>query len=225
MHINEIFTSLSGEADGFDRQGCLATFVRLQGCNLHCKWCDTKYASGFDGWEDMTVEEVVAQCPTRHVVITGGEPLLQQKDVNELVHKLVEHSFSRNGHDYGAHTLITIETNGSIPILIDQARCWYNFLRFVVDYKLDSSGVNSSMLPEIFGRLAALDVIKFVIADLQDYRQAKDTLSAHPRWCAQKVFSPVPKKSWPTELAKAIIGDKLEDVRFSLQLHKMVNIM
>lgn len=214
MQINEIFTSLSGECDGFGNQGGLATFVRFQGCNLKCKWCDTEYAQGHTGHEEMSVEEVVAQCTTRHIIITGGEPLLQQEDVKELVTRLCEQL-----------RFVTIETNGSLEITIDPARTSYDFLRFVVDYKLDSSGTNNAMLPAVFDHLYALDVIKFVIADLQDYRQAIDTLLRnYPRWRARKVFSPVPKKAWPAELAKVIVQDKLERVRLSIQLHKTLKI-
>lgn len=214
MQVNEIFTSLSGEADGFGLQGGLATFVRLQGCNLECKWCDTKYARCINKGKTMSVEEVVAWCPTRHIIITGGEPLLQQEEVNQLVNRLVDN-----------FCLVTIETNGSIPITIDPARAKYEFVRFVVDYKLDSSGMSKAMLPKVFDQLYTLDVIKFVIADLQDHRQAKDTLLRnYPGWSARKVFSPVPKGNWPAELANTIVQDKLENVQLSLQWHKIVNI-
>lgn len=213
MHVNEIFVSLSGEADGFNRQGHLATFVRLQGCNLHCHWCDTKYASNVDDAEEMSIEKVIAQCMTRHIIITGGEPLLQQEEVNALMIQLT-----------GLFHLVTLETNGSCKITIDPTRSRYEWLRFVVDYKLDSSGENSAMIPTVFERLRSLDVIKFVIADQQDYRQAQDVLHRYPRWRAHVVFSPIPKGDWPAELANIMINDTLEDIQLSLQLHKQLKI-
>jgi len=225
MYINEIFTSLSGECDGFGLQGGFATFIRLQGCNLECKWCDTVRARNCTGGKEMSIEEVMEQCTSRHIIITGGEPLCQQKEVDQLVDKLIKRSFPKDGRDFDEHVLVTIETNGSIPINIDKARARYNHIRFVVDYKLSSSGMGNSMLQSVFGRLYSLDVIKFVIADLQDHRQAKDILLLNPQWRARKVFSPVPKGNWPEELAKEMVRDKLENVQFSLQLHKMVNIL
>lgn len=216
MRINEIFTSLSGEADGFGLQGGLATFVRLQGCNLECTWCDTKYARNFDDWEELSVVEVATQCTTHHIIITGGEPLLQQEEVAELIELLC--SMGRRDH------LITVETNGSILPTMYPSHIRYETLRWVVDYKLDSSGESKAMLPEIFEGLFEFDVIKFVIADLQDYRQAKDILLRNPDWRATKVFSPVPKGHWPAGLANALVNDKLENVQFSLQWHKMLDI-
>lgn len=216
MNVNEIFTSLSGECDGFGNQGGLATFVRLQGCNLKCRWCDTKDARNFENWEEMSVEEVAKRCTTRYIIITGGEPLLQQEEVAELIGLLCP--YGRKDH------LITIETNGSILPSIYTHHTRYETLRLVVDYKLDSSGESESMVPEFFRGLYELDVIKFVIADLQDYRQAKDILLKNPDWSAKKVFSPVPKGNWPYGLAKAMISDKLEGIKFSLQWHKVLDI-
>jgi len=80
------------------------------------------------------------------------------------------------------------------------------------------------MVPEIFEQLYTLDVIKFVIADYQDYRQAKELIWRHPKWRARKVFSPVPKGNWAEELANEMVQDQLENVQFSLQWHKIVHV-
>lgn len=218
MQVNEIFTSLSGEADGFGLQGSLATFVRLQGCNLKCKWCDTARASDPQHGYEINIEAIVSQCTSRHVIITGGEPLLQQEEVAQLVELLCPGG--RKEH------LITIETNGSYNLTIDPAHAKYETLRWVVDYKLDSSGECKQMIPEVFERLYPLDVIKFVIADLQDYRQAKDALLRNPQWSARNVFSPVLSRGpeWSAELANAIVHDRLENFQFSLQWHKLLRL-
>ena len=213
MNINEIFTSLSGEPDGFNNQGGLATFVRLQGCNLDCVWCDTEYATLDVGGKQMTVEEVAKQCTSRHVIITGGEPLLQLEEVTRLVGLLCV--------DFH---LVTIETNGSIPITIDPARTRYEFLRFVVDYKLGSSGMGAHMKPEIFNNLYSLDVIKFVVKDLQDYRQAVTLILRNHQWRAKKIFSPVLHGKWAPCLAVWLIQDKLEGVTLALQWHKLLGL-
>lgn len=213
MNINEIFTSLSGEPDGFSNQGGLATFVRLQGCNLKCTWCDTEFAQQPLPPLIMSVEDVVKQCTSRHVIITGGEPLLQLREVEELVNILT-----------GERCFVTIETNGSIPITIDPARDKYNHLRFVVDYKLGSSGMSEHMLPEIFESLYSLDVIKFVMKDLQDYRQAKELVWQNQQWRAKRFFSPVLHGKWPPRLAVEMIKDKLEGVTLSPQLHKLLGL-
>lgn len=213
MQVNEIFTGLSGEPDGFNLQGGLATFVRLQGCNLACKWCDTKAARSFDDWKELTVDKIVKYCTCNHIIITGGEPLLQLEEVNQLAMQLVESKHR-----------VTIETNGSTPIIVNFARARYEQLRFVVDYKLTSSGMTKYMLPEVFNALFDQDVIKFVIADLQDYRQAKKVLRANPLWRAKKVFSPTKlTTTWPTRLAERMIKDALEGVTLSLQLHKLLH--
>jgi len=216
MQVNEIFTSLSGEADGFGMQGGLATFVRLQGCNLNCSWCDTERAQHFNKRKDQSVEEVASQCTNHHIIITGGEPLMQVVEVEQLIETLCP--YGRKEH------LVTIETNGAIPITIFTAHQRYETLRWVVDYKLGSSGMSRYMLPEVFNYLFELDVIKFVIADLQDYRQAKELVLKNQQWCAKKIFSPLTPGGYPKLLAKAIVEDKLEGVTLSLQLHKLLHL-
>ncbi|MHC4118521.1 MAG: 7-carboxy-7-deazaguanine synthase QueE [Planctomycetota bacterium] len=100
MVVNEIFYSLQGEGllAGFP-----SVFVRLAGCPLRCRWCDTKYAWDEDAGQDRTIEEIVeAVCrwPCRFVVITGGEPMVNF-DIRQLAREL---------KTLGKH--ITIETAG-----------------------------------------------------------------------------------------------------------------
>lgn len=216
MNINEIFVSLSGEPDGFNNQGGLATFVRLQGCNLKCTWCDTEGSRRPMPPLIMSVEEVAKQCTSKHIIITGGEPLLQLEEVDQLVDLLCP--YGRKNH------LITIETNGSIPLTIDPAHARYETLRWVVDYKLDSSGMNEFMQQEIFDGLYGLDVIKFVIKDQHDYRQAKELVLKNHQWSAKKVFSPILIGKWAPHLAVEMTIDKLEGVSLSLQWHKMLGL-
>jgi len=219
LQVNEIFVSLSGEPDGFGNQGGLATFVRLQGCNLTCKWCDTGYACTDDG-QEMCIEDVLKLCETAHVILTGGEPLLQRKGVIELVEQLVA-----TGH------WITIETNGTQKL--PQFELTHPFrlppVRYVVDYKLASSGMSQMMHWEFFDTLSMFDTIKFVIADENDYRQASILVANNPQWSGRIVFSPTliagsADMNHAECIVKAMIDDRLEFVNFAMQLHKLVNI-
>ncbi len=103
MLISEIFYSLQGEGE---LVGVPSVFVRTSGCNLRCNWCDTPYASWKPEGRPMEVEEIVAEVrkhPTRHVVLTGGEPMVAP-GIHELAFQLQE-----RGHH------ITIETAATIP--------------------------------------------------------------------------------------------------------------
>lgn len=75
--VNEIFDSIQGEGV---LAGVPATFVRLQGCDVGCHWCDTKYAWGASGGTEMSVEDIVARIQKTHIVITGGEPMMHDLD-------------------------------------------------------------------------------------------------------------------------------------------------
>jgi 7-carboxy-7-deazaguanine synthase len=100
MKVIDIFYSLQGE--GF-LAGVPSVFVRLAGCPLRCKWCDTKYAWDEKSGKDYSIEEIcqkVLQWKSKFVVITGGEPMVRS-DLPELVQKIKQ---------LGKH--ITIETAG-----------------------------------------------------------------------------------------------------------------
>lgn len=102
MQIAEIFRSIQGEST---YAGLPCIFVRLTGCNLRCVWCDTPYTSWRPEGKNWTIEKIlreVGKYPARHVVVTGGEPLLAP-ELGELTAAL---------HGRGAH--ITIETAATI---------------------------------------------------------------------------------------------------------------
>ena len=102
MKISELFFSIQGEGE---LTGIPSVFVRTSGCNLRCRWCDTKYSSWTPEGENVDIEELVERVcsyPARHVVITGGEPMIA-KDIKEFVDLLKQS---------GKH--ITIETAGTI---------------------------------------------------------------------------------------------------------------
>src|SRR5688572_2622448 len=102
MRISEIFYSLQGEGE---LTGVPSVFIRTSGCNLRCTWCDTKYASWTPEGENLSVDDLmekVASFPARHVVLTGGEPMVAP-ELPELAQRLRE---------AGLH--ITIETAGTV---------------------------------------------------------------------------------------------------------------
>jgi len=102
MWISEIFYSVQGEGE---LTGVPSVFIRTAGCNLRCTWCDTKYSSWEPEGEQIPVDSVVEQVqryPARHVVLTGGEPMIA-KQLPELASRL---------RALGLH--ITIETAGTV---------------------------------------------------------------------------------------------------------------
>lgn len=102
LPISETFLSIQGEGK---LTGVPSFFIRLSGCNLRCTWCDTPYASWNPESEPLTIDEIIScanQSGTRHIVLTGGEPLLF-KQVTELTKRLKAANFH-----------ITIETAGTV---------------------------------------------------------------------------------------------------------------
>lgn len=103
MRISEIFYSVQGEGS---LTGVPSVFVRTSGCNLRCSWCDTPYASWSPEGPEMSLEQIldeVAKHPTRHVVVTGGEPMIA-KGIREFITRLQ----AQRKH-------VTIETAGTVP--------------------------------------------------------------------------------------------------------------
>lgn len=205
MKVNEIFDSIQGE-------GVYATvpmtFIRLQGCNLACEWCDTAYARDSGGFE-MTIPEITKVVQRidlrqfRWICITGGEPLLHE-DLKELVLALASRGYR-----------IEVETNGTI-----EPPAWYRKVdSWVADIKTPSSGWCGSSRPEWFNARRK-DQVKFVVADSADLEFVAKTLSG--RICKpQIVISPVLPcdTQWRQTVWSFCVVNKY---RFSLQLHKMV---
>ena len=102
MRISEIFYSIQGEGRLL---GVPSVFIRTSGCNLRCVWCDTPYTSWRPEGRDWNIGKILREVhkyPARHVVVTGGEPLLAP-EIEELTRELKRE---------GAH--ITIETAATI---------------------------------------------------------------------------------------------------------------
>jgi len=219
IRIHSIFESISGEA-GFFLQGSWCTFIRLQGCNLRCRWCDTKQAQKSEGGKLYEIEDVVNQCKTEQVLITGGEPLLQSNEVMKLTGQLIT-----AGHD------VQIETNGSFPIpeeFVDDPVYW------VVDYKCPSSGVTRGM-PEPATFAKGLDtgknsIVKFVVANEVDTYFALAVIKQMEEevgYFNTVIISPLDAEGvlLPRiiKIIKEVDKGYLNRIIFSIQIHKITN--
>ncbi len=206
MKISEIFFSLQGE--GLEI-GLPTVFIRLFACDLRCSWCDTMYAVEGRDFKDQSVEEVINEVQEhgcKRVCITGGEPLIQMKEVEELANWLLDHGYT-----------ILLETSGHKmppPIL------WTEKSIISMDCKCPSSNMQDKMDFELFSKLRPRDQLKFVIQDIDDYEYARAILNRYTI-NANIIFQPThgSELAWLTE---KVIDDKLEHIRVLPQLHKII---
>lgn len=202
MKINEIFYSIQGEGILI---GMPTTFIRTTGCNLRCKWCDTKYA--YHSGEEMDIEEIieiVQKYPTKYICITGGEPLLQIETI-KLIESLLNFSYE-----------VLLETNGSMSVkqLPESTK-----LIISMDVKTPSSCMQDRIDISNIESLKSKDQIKFVIFDMMDYNFAKNFLNSD-LVCCNIIFQPVGGTKTNKLLAK-VLSDGL-NVRVLPQLHKLI---
>ena len=182
LKISEIFHSLQGEGVS---TGAPCVFVRLAQCNLHCTWCDTKYTWDFERYryEDEVREQTVAEvaavvnaASSRRLVLTGGEPLLQQRALKEF--------FARLAPDI----TVEVETNGTIapePAALSRVNQWN------VSPKLGNAGdpEHFRIKPEVLRMLrdTGRSYLKLVVSAEADYAEA-DALVAQLSWPAERVL-------------------------------------
>ena len=203
LRVTEVFHSIQG-ASTFAGRPCV--FVRLTGCQMRCRWCDTEYA--FHGGEWRTRDEILAAvaahgCPL--VELTGGEPLLQPGALPLLA------ALCDRGHE------VLLETGGGLDISEVDPR-----VRRIVDVKCPGSGESEANRWQNLDLLRPTDELKLVIAGEEDYRWARRVVEE--RRLAERcpvLFSPVTGELAPRELAEWILRDRLP-VRFQLQLHKLL---
>jgi 7-cyano-7-deazaguanosine (preQ0) biosynthesis protein QueE len=219
LKISEIFSSLQGEGPS---SGAPALFVRLALCNLRCSWCDTRYTWDFEQYayeQEVRVESVqeiarrIAESREQRVIVTGGEPLLQQPALARLFTLLPPTLF------------VEIETNGTqmpAPALLERVDQWN------VSPKLAHAG-------EAPGRRLRFDVLrslgatgraylKLVVRDASDAAEVRELLE-ELRFPADRVYL-MPEATTPSEhaerapLVAALCHE--QNVRFSPRLHVLL---
>ena len=219
MQISEIYKSLQGEST---YAGLPCVFVRLTGCNLRCSWCDSEFS--FYGGRKMALQEVLTEVarlsPSGGLVeITGGEPMLQERELIPLMEQLLEADYQ-----------VLLETSGERTL----ARVPKQVIK-IVDVKCPHSGAADTFAMENLKALQRHDELKFVLSDRADYEFARDFVVNHQ--LAGRVhailFSPAFEKSAsgardtshclldPQELAEWILADNVP-ARLSLQIHKLI---
>lgn len=204
LRISEIFYSLQGETRTV---GLPTVFIRLTGCPLRCRWCDTEYA--FKGGELLSIEAVlaqVAQFSPRYVTVTGGEPLGQQECLQLLT------ALADQGYE------VSLETSGAITLAQVDPR-----IVKVMDLKPPASGESHRNLYDNIPLLDKKDQLKFVIADRDDYQWSVAKLIEYnlADRVSDVLFSPVSETMSSEQLAGWILEDRLP-VRFQLQLHRVI---
>ena len=219
MQITEIYKSLQGEST---HAGLPCVFVRLTGCNLRCSWCDSEYT--FRGGRKMTSEEVWDEVkrlsPNGGLVeITGGEPMLQERELLPLIQLLLQAGYR-----------LLLETSGERPL----ERVPAEVIK-IVDVKCPNSGEPDTFHLENLETLTPRDEIKFVLSGRADYEFARDFTNRNR--LAERVnavlFSPAFRKDAtgsrdsshclldPQELAEWMLADDVP-ARLGLQLHKFI---
>ncbi len=219
MHLIELYKSVQGESS-FTGLPCI--FVRLAGCNLRCAWCDSEYT--FTGGKPFTADEIVAQIealqPCHLIEFTGGEPMLQARELLPLMRRLLDSGYT-----------VMMETSGERP-LADVPEAVHK----IVDVKCPGAGAAAnSFRMENLKALTTRDEVKFVLSDRADYEFAREFLREHAlaEKCGGVLLSPAFSKA-PSELRttdnatldpRLVVEWMLEDglpARLSLQIHKYV---
>jgi 7-carboxy-7-deazaguanine synthase len=219
MQITEIYKSIQGEST---HAGLPCVFVRLTGCNLRCSWCDSEYT--FSGGHRMTAEEVFEEVeqlsPSGGLVeITGGEPMLQEREVVPLMQRLLDEGYT-----------VLLETSGERPL--EQVP---KSVVKIVDVKCPNSGEPDTFCMENLETLTSGDEVKFVLSDRSDYDFARDFVTRYhlAGRVSAILFSPAFSKDAggdrdtshclldPRELAEWMLADNVP-ARLGLQIHKFI---
>jgi 7-carboxy-7-deazaguanine synthase len=201
--VCETFVSVMGESSFAGRPGF---FIRLTGCNLRCRYCDTTYA--YAAGAERSIASLVTAAKASGftlVLVTGGEPLLQEECV-ALLDALLERNFT-----------VLLETNGSRPLESVSAR-----VHRILDLKCPSSGMQTHNYLENLDYLTPIDELKFVVSDRADFDWAVQSITPYRSWERHEVLvSPAYDVLPPSELAAWIVAAKLP-LRLNLQLHKYI---
>ena len=219
MQITEIYKSIQGEST---HAGLPCVFVRLTGCNLRCSWCDSEYT--FTGGRRMALDEVLEEVERLSpdgglVEITGGEPMLQEREAIPLMQRLLDAGYT-----------VLLETSGERPL----AGVPPGVIK-IVDVKCPNSGEPETFYMENLDTLGLQDEVKFVLSDRSDYEFARNFVERHAldRRVNAVLFSPAFRKDAegerdcshclvdPRKLAEWMLEDN-STARLGLQIHKFI---
>ncbi|MGC2161902.1 MAG: radical SAM protein [Silvibacterium sp.] len=218
MYLIEIYKSVQGESS-FAGRPCI--FVRLAGCNLRCSWCDSEYTftGGYKLSEDEIVAEIAKLAPVKLIEFTGGEPLLQERELVPLMERLL-----RDGYE------LMIETSGERPVEnVPKA------VHKIIDVKCPGSSESGRFRMTNLDFTTERDEVKFVITNRDDYEYARDFIRNNALEgrvggiLLSPAFSktPTPERTTenclldPRELVEWMLADGL-NARLSLQIHKYI---
>ncbi|MCH9697198.1 MAG: 7-carboxy-7-deazaguanine synthase QueE [Gammaproteobacteria bacterium] len=203
LRITEIFYSIQGESSF---SGIPTVFIRLTGCPLRCQYCDTAYA--FSGGELLSVAsilETTSQYNTRHVTVTGGEPLAQD-NTPALLSSLIQQGYT-----------VSLETSGAIDVSDVSPE-----VIKIMDIKTPGSGELHKNKYSNIDCLDSKDEIKFVICNDEDYNWSKQLIDQYQLTNRCQILFSASSQQYPaTRLAEKILDDQLP-VRFQIQLHKLL---
>ena len=219
MHLIELYKSVQGESS-FAGLPCI--FVRLAGCNLRCAWCDSEYT--FSGGKPFTLDEIEQQikalAPCTLIEFTGGEPMLQAKELLPLMDRLLAQNYT-----------LMIETSGERPLAeVPKA------VHKIVDVKCPGAGsAANSFRMENLDALTSNDEVKFVLSHREDYDFARAFIAEHSlheragHILLSPAFSKTPSPLRtidnatldPRTLVEWMMADGIP-ARLSLQIHKFI---
>lgn len=207
LNISEIFYSIQGEGT---RAGLPCVFIRLQGCNFRCSWCDTPYALDTSHQESLLsfqqIIDSVLKFNCNFIEFTGGEPLLQPSVIDLI------NFFANSGY------IVAIETNGTQSFANIDPK-----VVKIMDIKCPSSKMFRFNNFENFNFLNKNDELKFVVQDFDDFQYALRIISEYSldNIVDNILFSPVFGLCEPKDLANWILSAH-KSFRLQLQLHKFI---
>lgn len=209
--VVEKFVSINGEGV---LAGQLAVFIRFQGCNLNCSYCDTAWANLQDApYTEMTEQDIyqyIKETGINNITLTGGEPLLN-RDILYLLQLIAEDKDLK----------IEIETNGSID-LSEYAKI-SDSISFTMDYKLPESLMESKMLVANFDILTQKDTVKFVAGSIEDLDRAKEMIDKYQLIDKCHVYlSTIYGKIDLKHVVEYMIENQMNGVTLQLQMHKII---
>ena len=213
FNIVEKFLSIDGEGP---TSGELAVFIRFQGCNLRCSWCDTTYS-----WDKESISETLSaneiynyikENEVVNVTLTGGEPLIQE-NIDELLVLL----------NSDEKLKIHVETNGAVDIEPFKKKHTNKNISYIVDFKLPSSQMTKTMNLNNFKTVDINDVYKFVVGSKEDLQMAYELIVKYHLISKCLVYlSPVSGSIDMQEIVEFMKEKKLNKVRLQTQLHKII---